>query len=225
MSTESTGASRGLTPVRQASLAARAYEELKGAILSGQLAPGAPLAEVDLAEALGISRTPVREALALLRRDGLVEALAGGGNVVRTLEEGEVRELFLIRETLERLAVREHLAGTHSDEDTRVLRKLIDAQRQAASALDVEAFLEADEEFHLTICRQAGLEYVAELLVSLRDKMRQAGLGAVTQRNRMKNVIREHSAILKALTATADDAEAAVSAHLSATRTAFDASR
>ncbi len=225
MSTGSTSGNGALSPVRRASLAVRAYEELKRAILSGELAPDSPLAEVELAEALGISRTPVREALAHLRRDGLVEAIHGGGNVVRRLDAEEVRELFLVREALESLAVREHAALTHSVEELQTLRKLIHAQRSAMNDDDVERFLDADEEFHLTICRQARLDHVAELLVSLRNKMRQAGLGAVTQRNRMQHVLREHTAILRALKARRPDAVAAMTAHLSATRKAFEASR
>ncbi|HUQ38818.1 MAG TPA: GntR family transcriptional regulator [Acidimicrobiales bacterium] len=213
-----------LPRLRQESLADRAYAELKEAILGGRFEPGASMAEVELAEALGISRTPVREALALLRRDGLIESTPGGTSVVRVLEPGEVRELFLIREALECLALREHIKGDAVHRDGKALSALVERQRKAAAKGDVVAFLEADEEFHLTVCHEAGLEHVAELLASLREKMRQAGLRAVTEPDRMKKVLREHERIVKAL--RAGDGEAAADAlqtHLGATQRAFDA--
>ncbi|HZQ27992.1 MAG TPA: GntR family transcriptional regulator [Acidimicrobiales bacterium] len=211
-----------LPRLRQESLASRAYGELKQAILRGELQPGAALAEVELAAALGISRTPVREALALLRRDGLVEAVPGGGNVVRMLRAEEVRELFLLREALEALAVREFVGGAKKDTD--VLDGLLHRQRTAHTRRDVDAFLAADEEFHVTVSRLAGLPQVAELLVSLRERMRQAGLKAVTRPDRMAQVVAEHEAIVRAVrSGRADRAEKAVIAHLRATRAALDA--
>lgn len=215
--------SAALPRIRQESLAERAYSELKEAILAGRLAPGSPLAEVELADALGISRTPVREALALLRRDGLIQPQPGGTNVVRVLDEAEVRELFLIREALECLTVRECI---RAGGDAEVLRPLLERQRAAHRADDVQAFLAADEDFHLAICHQAGLPHVAELLSSLRDKMRQAGLGAVTQADRMKAVLREHEMIVRSIRrGDGDAAETSIRRHLDATRSAFAASR
>ena len=213
------GSNLKLPKLRQESLADRAYQELKRIILSGRLTPGTHLAEVELAEALSISRTPVREALALLRRDGLVESLPSGGNVVRVLPPEEVRELFLLREALERLAIREFIRLKGDPDD---LEKLLDRQERALDKTDVEQFLDADEEFHLSICRQANLPQAAQLLASLREKMRQAGLRAVLQEGRMRTVIGEHRAILDALRARrSEGALKALAEHLTATRKAF----
>lgn len=211
-----------LPRLKQESLAQRAYQELKSSILSGQLRPGAHLAEVELAEALDISRTPVREALALLKRDGLVETIPGGGTMVRTLSSEEVRELFLIREALERLAIDE-LVKRSAGETIGRLQTLLDRQSKAAQRDDVEQFLAADEEFHLTIAQGAGLVQAAQLLSSLREKMRQAGLRAVLQRGRMDQVITEHRAIVKGLDRSdLRQATKALLQHLSETRRAFE---
>lgn len=214
-----------LPRLEQTSLAKRAYDELKDAVLSGRLEPGRPLAEVELGEALGISRTPVREALARLRSDGLVVAVPGGGNVVHTPSENEDRELFLVREALEQLAVKEWAANP-SKSGIRELKRLIDEQRRAQRSGNAEQFLDADERFHIAICRQAGLNQTADILVSLRERMRLAGLGAITQSERQPLVLDEHVAILDALQAA--DPIAAVSAlrnHLSATRSALESQR
>lgn len=217
------GAAGGLSPVRQPSLAQRAYDELKQAILDGSLAPGAALAEVELGEALGISRTPVREALALLRRDGLVDAVPGGGNVVHALSDAEVRELFLLRESLETLSVRELAGSAGRAQAAKLLAGIVDEQRVAMKRRDVAAFLDADERFHVTICHEAGLPLAASMLTTLRDKMRQAGLGAVARPARMPVVVQEHSAIVEALRAgPRSKAAAALTTHLTATREALD---
>jgi DNA-binding GntR family transcriptional regulator len=214
-----------LPRLEQNSLAKRAYGELKAAILGGKFPPGSALAEVELAQALGISRTPVREALGRLRTDGLVEAVPGGGNVVRTLREGEVRELFLLRESLEQLAVKEWIANAdRSGLDE--LERLLDEQRAAKRKGSVEAFLDADERFHIAISRQAGLSQTAEVLTSLRERMRQAGLGAIAHPDRLAHVLDEHTAIFNALKgADADRAGRSLQRHLTATRTAFETQR
>jgi DNA-binding GntR family transcriptional regulator len=215
-----------LPNIQQASLAQRAYAELKQAILDGDMAPGAALAEVELADALGISRTPVREALALLRRDGLVDAVPGGGNVVHTLTAHEVRELFLLREAVESLAVRELAASHRRPEAVDAIQRVLDDQQQAYRRRDVAAFLDADERFHVAICQEAGLPQAAGMLVALRDKMRQAGLAAVTQPRRMPVVLREHQAIVEALRGRPrSQAVAALVRHLGATRDALAKSR
>lgn len=206
-----------LPRLRQESLAQQAYTELKASILAGRLGPGAPLPEVELAQALGISRTPVREALALLRSEGLVE-LTPNGNIVRILRPDEARELFLLRGALERLAVAEFVATHGKDADTGRIDALIQRQREAMRSEDVEEFLTADEEFHLAICHEAGLPQVGEILASLREKVRQAGLEALASKGRMKRVIAEHEAIVDGLrTGNAKGATTALGEHLDAT--------
>jgi DNA-binding GntR family transcriptional regulator len=205
----------GLPKLRLESLAERAYHELKASILSGDIEPGTALAEVDAAHAMGISRTPVREAFALLRRDGLLD-----GSIVRSLQADEVRELFLVREALECVALREYASSAR---DVGRLEGLLDRQRKAMARGDVEGFLTADEEFHLTVCREAGLTQVAGLLSALREKMRQAGMRAVAERGRMRSVIGEHEAIVEALrTRSAARATKALRHHLAQTRAAIE---
>src|SRR5512139_3162319 len=88
------------------SLGSRAYQELRRIILEGQVGPGKKLNEGELAKALGISRTPIREAINRLEKEGLVEIFPQRGAFVVQFTEEDVYELFLIRENLEGLAAR-----------------------------------------------------------------------------------------------------------------------
>src|ERR1700738_2173034 len=87
-------------------LRARIHARLRTAILSGELAPGTPVIEAELAGRLGASRTPVREALRRLEAEGLLEPRGLRGSVVRALRSDEVECVFEIREALESLAAR-----------------------------------------------------------------------------------------------------------------------
>jgi len=199
-------------------LAEKAYVELKRRVLGGEIGPGSTLPEVDVAEAMRISRTPVREALARLHSDGLLELTSGGGHVVRGLEASDLDELFLIREALEQIAVRRHVAVATGS--SKRLELLIERQTKALGEGDVGSFLEFDEEFHLTICQEAQLPHVASLLVSLRNQMHLAGLRALAGSERtMLQVIDEHTRILAALdSGNVVQAKRAMRYHLQATK-------
>ena len=118
-----------------------AYEVLRSEIISWQLTPGTPLAEVDLSSRLGISRTPVREALARLVGDGLVEPLGGRGLVVSPISTENVIELFELRQALETqaasLAARRRQAAPFQtlQSELREVPTLLAASRPCASCV------------------------------------------------------------------------------------------
>jgi len=89
---------------RPRSLRDQIYDRLRAAILAGDLAPGSPVIEAEVAATLGASRTPVREALRRLETEGMIEPRGARGNVVRALNRAEVECIFEIREALETLA-------------------------------------------------------------------------------------------------------------------------
>ncbi|WP_255513549.1 GntR family transcriptional regulator [Homoserinibacter sp. GY 40078] len=107
----------------------RAYATLREEILHGSLAPGAVLAEVEQSSRLGISRTPLREALARLAADGLVEQLSGRGLVVASVSPDAIRALFELREALETTAVA--LAAARGDRE--LFARLVDEFADAES--------------------------------------------------------------------------------------------
>lgn len=132
-----------------------AYGELRGAIVAGELAPGARLSENELADALGVSRTPVREALLRLREDQLVEAVPQLGTFVTPISVRSVRDAQFIREAVECAAVK-LAAERATPEDVDDLRDGLARQEAARDADDHDAWFALDEEFHRRLCVLSG---------------------------------------------------------------------
>ena len=130
---------------RELPLRDRIHDKLRAAILSGELPPGAPIIEAELAARLGASRTPIREALRRLETEGLLEPRGLRGSVVRALDAAEVGCIFEIREALESLAAR-RAARVISEADLRKLAGHLDAMREAVD--DPNEMERHDTAFH-----------------------------------------------------------------------------
>ena len=135
----------------------QAYERIKEAILTFRLKPGQSLVENELAGQLGISKTPVRDALLRLEREGLVNRALYKGASVAELNQRKMEEIFEIRAALEGLAV--YLATPLiTAEETKEAQKLIDAQAAALAAGDVREASRVNRLFHeLVICKTPNL--------------------------------------------------------------------
>ena len=140
------------------SLKDRAYHSIRAAILDGDLPPGAAISEAERAAALGVSRTPIREALQLLAREGLVEVFPKRGTLVSRLSARDVRESFELREAIEtaaaRLAARRRTAA-----ELDLMRGALE-QRLQASASDDGYISGAD--FHRAVVAAAHNHYLLE---------------------------------------------------------------
>jgi DNA-binding GntR family transcriptional regulator len=148
--------------------AAAVTEELRRMIRSGELTPGTPLRQDDLAEQFGVSSTPVREALTTLARERLVRHDPHRGAVVYPLTAADVRENFEIRLALEPLASR--LAAEHCTDDTvDHLRQLLPALDAAVADADPAGYTSADGAFHRAIFAAADRPQMLEMIESLRD--------------------------------------------------------
>ncbi|MEM6438942.1 MAG: GntR family transcriptional regulator [Pseudomonadota bacterium] len=152
---------------KRGSAAERAYGSLRRAILSGELEEGERLTETALAERLGISRTPVREALKQLVLEGLADREGDhGGARVAAFDEDEVDQIFRVRMLLEGYAAR-RAAERRSEADVAVLHALADemmARTPPRGAEDFEALSEANRRFHATVMRAAKAQRLASLL-------------------------------------------------------------
>jgi DNA-binding GntR family transcriptional regulator len=134
---------------------ARVYANLRDAIVRADLAPGRQLSENELAASLGVSRTPVREALQRLRDDRLVEIVPQLGTFVSPISTRAVADAQFIREALECAAVR---AATPrlTAEDVEALEQNLTAQDRAHDAADFDSFYVLDDQFHQAICDLSG---------------------------------------------------------------------
>lgn len=186
------GASR---PRRAEPLSQQAYRALRRALRDGIIQPDHYYSEPELAELLGVSRTPVREALKRLERDGVLEVAPQRGYRLRSFSEGEVAELVELRKVLERLAV-STLVARVTEKDLDRLGSIL--ERQEGGDVEAEIFA-SDEEFHLCIAELAGLPRTKEVLASLRSAMAIIGAGARVSKERTRQAISEHRQLLAAI--------------------------
>ena len=194
----------------------RAYKAIRGSILSGEYPTGIALNEAELAGTLGISRTPVRQALQMLLAEELVEPGPRRQMVVRPLSPERRQEVFRLRGALEEVAVRE-ACETMNEEVFDYLRLVLFKQERIGDQ-DLERFLDLDDEFHLGIARGAGMPLLERFLSQLRAFVRLVGHKALSHPGRVAEVIEEHRRLLDALERR--DEKAAVAAlhlHLSLT--------
>lgn len=215
--TTNTGSDLGLRKsghVRQ-SLKADAYNQIREAILNGKLASGSRSSANALAEALGMSRSPVREALVDLAKDGLVEFERNKGVRIVEQNQHDVEEVFELRLLLEVAATRKAMSpvGRRSADFIRELEVEIEAMRKH---LDEEStFMAHDRQFHKIILDRSGNRRLAAFVLELRDQVRSLGLSTVGRSRSLADVLAEHEVILRAVEAgDADEAVARMEAHV-----------
>jgi DNA-binding GntR family transcriptional regulator len=184
----------------------RVYEHLRTAILEGRLEPGAELTEVALAEQLGVSRGPLREAIGRLAAEGLVTVSPRRGAVVRSLSKEEFLELYQVREALERMAVQLAVPRL-TDEQFDGLTALNEEMASHATGNEVEAFFEDNLSFHARLLEASGNEKLQELYRQLLDQLGRYRLRSLMLRGNLQRSVSEHKAILRA--AKRGDAERA----------------
>jgi DNA-binding GntR family transcriptional regulator len=186
------------TGLTRGGLSERAYDHVRRAILSGEFPIGSVVSDGQIAEDLGMSKTPVRQALRLLAQEGLLETGRRRQLVVRGVSPEQREEVLEVREALERIALA-HACRSMPIDDVDQLRLSLFRQRRAAEARDESAFIELDEEFHLAIARGAGLPTVERLLAQLRGFVRLLRLGTVRHEGHLFRVLAEHEKIVDAL--------------------------
>jgi len=190
------------------------YDTLRASIVSLQRTPGQRLSEAELARDLGVSRTPVREAIIQLRADGLVEVTPQLGSFVSKISLRNVREAQFAREALETAAVR--LAVERVDDAAVArLRQNISLQRAARASADLEQFYRLDEAFHRELVATSGYAGISELLDRSRAHLNRVRRLSLPVPDVIEELIDQHSAVVEALERRdADQAEAALRHHL-----------
>ncbi|MDF1554161.1 MAG: GntR family transcriptional regulator [Deferrisomatales bacterium] len=157
-------------PLPASSIRERVYEEIKERIVNGAVGPTERLVETRLAEELRVSRTPVREALHVLKMEGLLEPVARGGYRVRRIRWEEVEEICEIRAVSESLAARWAIERA-SPEDLLFLKEQLDAVEVQVREGRPESFVDGDAEFHEALVRASGSKRLFDICQSLRAAM------------------------------------------------------
>lgn len=196
------------------SIATQVYEHLMQKILGMQLRPFQELSEARLAAEFGVSRTPVREALARLARRGLVDILPQRGTRVSPLSEELIAKSRFIREALERPLVR--LAAENlTPEITTLLMREIALQHTFSQLGDDQSFLESDDRFHALIAKAAGFESIWDDVREAKFHMDRVRRLSLLSKEHMVFIIGEHEEILRRLKAhDAKGADDSMSVHL-----------
>jgi GntR family transcriptional regulator, rspAB operon transcriptional repressor len=172
------------------------YELLRRKVLTLELPPGATLSENELAAALGVSRTPVRESLILLAEEGLVEVYPQVGSFVSRVDIRKVADAQFLREAVELAA----LDDVPAKPDPDVLRELhANLDRQADPALGMEDFFALDEEFHHGLLRLSGHGSAWSTVVSAKGHLDRARRLGLTEHPSPRHFVEQHVAILDAV--------------------------
>jgi DNA-binding GntR family transcriptional regulator len=190
-------ATRQQAPAAPANLAQSVYDRLKNDIFEFRLAPGGRFSENQVAARTGVSRTPVREALYRLAREGFLEVHAKSGWSVRALDFDRFDQLYDIRVILELAAVQKLCEGEPVDTLT-ALRKvwLVSARARSADGRVVAAL---DEQFHSTLVTATGNQELARIHADTTERIRIVRRLDFTQSERIARTYDEHAAILRAI--------------------------
>ena len=164
-----------------------AYAVLREAIVTNALAPGTRLRADDLAKRLGVSKTPVREALRKLQAEELIAVQPGSGLSVKVLSEKELFEIYYIREALEGMAAR--LAAENASQiELADLRYILNEVEKAHAGGDIDKLRALTGEFHLAIFRAARNERLYRLLKHLQEHMRQTSISTLAVAGRADEI-------------------------------------
>ncbi len=206
-----TGPARAARPAaapRTGSRAEDAYEQLRRRILDNVYAPGHQALESELADELGISRTPMREAMLRLAAEGLVEVVPRHGMRVLPVSPADMAEIYIVLTALESTAA--ELLAKRRPSDTE-LKPLVEATRDMSRALkadDLDAWAAADERFHQGLVELAGNRTLKDAVQRLGDRAHRARMFTLRLRPKPVNSTREHTALLERI--QAGDAKGAV---------------
>ena len=188
---------------KSVSLANQVYDTLEYNILSGKYAYGEIISETRLSEELGVSRTPIREAMSRLAHEKLIKD-SPNGTVVVGVTENDVRDLFEVKRRIEVIATR-RAAENISEEGLQQLKENIDQQEFFAQKDDAVKVRDLDTEFHDIIYREGGSIILEGILSPIHHKMMKYRRVSLERAHRIMDSVAEHRAIYDAIAAKDGD--------------------
>ena len=176
------------------------FNTLRQAILKGELEPGERLMEIQLADRLGVSRTPIREAIRKLELEGLVLMIPRKGAEVAKISEKRLRDVLEVRRSLEELAI-ELACQRMTESDIKELEEAQEAFRAAIHSADAMTIAETDEHYHDIIYNGTGNNRLVQILNNLREQMYRYRVEYLKDPKNYPMLVKEHDAIYRALEA------------------------
>lgn len=190
------------------------FNTLRQAILKGELAPGERLMEIQLAERLGVSRTPIREAIRKLELEGLVLMIPRKGAEVAKISEKSLRDVLEVRRSLEELAT-ELACQRMTSDDIDQLEKAQKIFVEAIETMDVVRIAETDEAYHDIIYAGTGNSRLVQILNNLREQMYRYRLEYIKDADKRQVLLLEHENILRAIrNRQVEEAKKAIREHI-----------
>lgn len=172
-------------------------ETIRDAILSGALKPGEKVAEPELAERFGISRTPIREAFRQLESEGYLTVIPRKGAVVVSFSEEDIEEFYAIKSILEGYAARKACESLTEKEIDRLVA-INEKLRQLAQAGDIKHFFKVHNDFHELFIKASANETLYDLITNLVKKFQRLRIASLSLPGRMDLSVREHEKIIDA---------------------------
>jgi GntR family transcriptional regulator, rspAB operon transcriptional repressor len=204
----------GLDFTNHSAIWTKVYEYVREKIFSGEISPGQRLIEAKVAKEIGTSRTPVREALHNLQKDGLIESIPRVGYRVRPISKEEVIQICKIREALEIIAANWAMERSHSTLVEELTRNILDSEEKIAMG-DVHSFADLDAQFHETIARLSGSSHIMEITQLMRRHMLRHRITSFYHTDIFLRALDGHKLIFKALERRdSDEVERAIRYHL-----------
>jgi len=185
---------------RSATAASRIYSDLRSELVSLQRRPGEAISEAQIALSFGVSRTPVREAILKLSDEGLLEIYPQSGIFVSRIPIAALPEAIIIRKALEETTAR-LAAKRATSSQILALRSVLERQREASAAGDIETFHQTDELFHATVADVAGYPGIWKFIQQVKVHVDRYRRLTLPQSGRIPKVITEHEAVLTAIEA------------------------
>lgn len=182
------------------SLTSLIFDKIREDILNGRYTSGDKLVEIKLADELGVSRTPVREALKQLELDGLVDNIPNRGVVVKGITQEDIDDILTIRLCIEGL-VGQWAATRITDEEIKELDEIYDLMEFYSIKEDVDKIFELNTKFHETLYKATKSRYLEGVLKDFQLFIKSARSSSLKTEGRMKLALKEHKEILDALKA------------------------
>ncbi|AFQ42156.1 MULTISPECIES: GntR family transcriptional regulator [Desulfosporosinus] len=190
------------------------FESMRDAILSGVLEPGERLMEIQLAEEMGVSRTPVREAIRKLELENFVVMIPRKGAYVAGVSSKDVADVFEIRSALEGLAA--GLAAERITEDElEQMERVLFYRANAEGEMDLEQIVKSDTDFHALVYSASRNERLIQILANLREQIQRFRATSLAVPGRNKLALEEHRMIVEALRKhDSEEAQSLAMAHI-----------